>query len=136
MSASAGREPEVQEERPLVLVVEDDVLVRLAISDELRDRGLAVVEASSADEALSVLQSSVPVHLLFTDIEMPGKIDGATLVELIRSTFPDMKIAFASGRRPAGDLISKAHAFFEKPYHMATVSGRLMELITTPDGKL
>src|SRR5438309_9679205 len=86
--------------RPTVLVVEDEVLVRLMIADELRRHGLNVIEACTADEAMSVLQSSVPVNLLLTDLQMPGQLDGWALASLVHRAFPQIKIVVASGVRP------------------------------------
>lgn len=62
----------VKPERPTVLVVEDEVLIRLLIADELRNQGIHVLEASNADEALTILESELSIEVLFTDIRMPG----------------------------------------------------------------
>jgi two-component system, response regulator PdtaR len=84
-----------------VLLVEDEVLTRLMLADELRSQGLQVLEASNADEALTVLQSSLPVHLLFTDIRMPGEMDGMALAKFAHAHFPRIKrIIGSSGRGP------------------------------------
>ena len=62
-----------------VLIVEDDVLIRVLLADELRDAGLRVIEAANADEALSIFEAGAQVDLLFTDVQMPGSIDGVEL---------------------------------------------------------
>ena len=71
-----------------VLVVEDDVLVRMMIAEELRDAGFSVIEAANADEALTVLDSAIRVELVMTDVFMPGSVDGVGFAAAIRSTFP------------------------------------------------
>src|SRR5205823_5789281 len=96
--------PDHDHSRSTVLVVEDEVLIRLMIADELRKQGLNVIEACSADEALSVLQSSVPVGLLVTDLHMPGKLNGLALARIVRRTFPMIKIVVSSGDR-TGDCL-------------------------------
>ena len=62
--------------RPVVLVVEDEILIRFLISEHLRDVGFTVIEASNADDAAAVIQSESPVDLVFSDINMPGGMDG------------------------------------------------------------
>jgi CheY-like chemotaxis protein len=63
-------------ERPTNLLVEDEVLIRMMLADELRGRGFNVLEAQNADEALTLLQSGVPVGLVLTDVQLPGSLDG------------------------------------------------------------
>ncbi len=103
-------------ERPTILLVEDEVLIRMMLADELRERGFNVLEAQNADEALTLLQSGVPVGLALTDVQLPGSMDGIGLARLLRATHPELKVVIASGNipcAPAGDI---AHAFFRKPY--------------------
>ena len=71
--------PSSRRKPPTVLVVEDEVLVRLMICEELRERGLRVIEAVTADQAAEVLQSSTEVDLIVSDIKMPGRLDGLAL---------------------------------------------------------
>lgn len=80
-----------------VLVVEDEVMLRLAISDELRAAGFSVIEAGTADEAWAYLQAGGMVDLLFTDICMPGTMDGLALVRRVQVTYPAMRIVVTSG---------------------------------------
>ena len=105
-------------DKPTVLVVEDEVLIRLMVADELRDRGLQVLEASNADEALRILESSLSVHLLFTDVRMPGRMDGLALTRLAHSRFPQLKLIVASSRRPDDSPPPHADAFLSKPYDL------------------
>jgi two-component system, response regulator PdtaR len=101
-----------------VLVVEDEVLVRMAIADEIRSAGYRVFEASNAHEALQVLRHSPDVRLTFTDIQMPGSIDGIELARLIRSEYPAVKIVLTSGHLTAVDCVGH-DGFFPKPYNAA-----------------
>jgi two-component system, response regulator PdtaR len=103
-------------ERPTVLLVEDEVLIRLMVADELRSQGLQVLEASNADEALAILESSLAVHLLFTDVRMPGRIDGLALAQLAQARFPQIKLIIASSRQPEGP--PRADAYLNKPYDL------------------
>jgi two-component system, response regulator PdtaR len=103
-------------ERPTVLLVEDEVLIRLMVADELRSQGLQVLEASNADEALAILESSLAVHLLFTDVRMPGRIDGLALAQLAQARFPQIKLIIASSRPP--EAPPRADAYLNKPYDL------------------
>ena len=117
-----------------ILVVEDEVLIRLMVADQLRDDGFSVVEASSADEAITILQSRVPIDLVFTDLRMPGFIDGLALATLLRETRPDMKLILASGDALVGKKMVPADAFFRKPYDLKTVMRRIKELLAIDHG--
>jgi DNA-binding NtrC family response regulator len=103
-------------ETPTVLLVEDEVLIRLMVADELRDQGLRVLEASNAEEALSILDSSLPVHLLFTDVRMPGRMDGFALAKLAQAKNPQLKLIIGSSHQPENS--PRADAFLCKPYDL------------------
>lgn len=128
-AAAATNGPEKAARRPTVLVVEDDVLIRLMISDKLRSEGMMVIEAVNADEALTVLQSDKPVHLLFTDVQMPGSIDGLGLAEQARRMRPQMKVLVTSGNAPRWAAGNLADEFFDKPYDVARVVDRITALL-------
>src|SRR5580698_6723942 len=89
--------PAMRAGRPIILVVEDEVLIRMMLADELRGRGFDVVEAQNADEALTLLQSPVPVGLVLTDVQLPGAMDGIGLARLLRAARPELKVVIASG---------------------------------------
>ena len=114
---------------PTVLLVEDEVLTRLMLADELRNRGLQVLEASNADEALTVLQSSLPVHLLFTDIRMPGEMDGVALAKLAHARFPQIKSIIGSSGRPES-IDDFADAFLAKPYDLRELVKQVRRLLS------
>ncbi len=113
---------------PTVLLVEDEVLIRLMIADELRGRGIHVLEASSADEALTVLESALPVHLLFTDIHLPGAMNGVALANLAHVRYPRLKLIITSSQEPAGGAV--ADTFIAKPYDLPVVISRVEALLT------
>jgi CheY-like chemotaxis protein len=79
-----------------VLVVEDEGLMRAAIADELRAHAYVVVEAPTADDALAIMRSGVEVDLVFTDVRMPGTLDGLALAWLIRTQYPKVKIVITT----------------------------------------
>ena len=112
-----------------VLVVEDEALTRLMLADELRNQGLQVLEASNADEALTVLQSSLPVHLLFTDIRMPGEMDGVALAKFAHARFPRIKSIIGSSGKPES-IDDFADAFLAKPYDLRELVKQVRRLLS------
>jgi CheY-like chemotaxis protein len=125
--ASAAAAP--AHEQASILIVEDDVLVRAMAADELREQGYSVVEAASADEALSVLHSNVGVDLLMTDVRMPGSLDGAALARTVRAEYPAMKVVIASGDRPDAELADRFDGFFAKPYDVPRLVRHIRALL-------
>jgi two-component system, response regulator PdtaR len=121
-------EPGPRTEEPIVLVVDDEVLIRLLIADELRARGFNVIEAANSNEALAVLRSAVPVCLLFTDIRMPGPVDGIGLAGLARAEHPDLKVIVASGQTMTS-VPKSADAFLRKPYDIDAVVQQVDRLL-------
>jgi CheY-like chemotaxis protein len=117
--------------RRVVLVVDDEILVRLAIADYLRDAGYAVVEAADAAEALGVLASGKPVDAVFTDVQMPGIMDGLMLVHWVHEHYPATQVLVTSGKGDAAvssGLIAD-DAFFSKPYALEKVANRIRSLL-------
>jgi CheY-like chemotaxis protein len=105
----------------IVLLVEDEALVRMMAADVLREEGgFKVVEAADADEALTVLDATADVRALVTDVEMPGSLDGFTLARVVKQAWPQIGIVVTSGRMAPGpkDLPSGA-LFMPKPYRPA-----------------
>jgi two-component system, response regulator PdtaR len=126
--------PDPAPEKPLVLVVEDEILVRLMISEELRAEGFRVIEAANGEEALIVLKTTEEIALLLTDVRMPGPIDGTNLAGLVRSNWPSVKIIMTSAHMVEGDLV--ADAFFGKPYDVASVIECTKTLLGYPRDEL
>jgi CheY-like chemotaxis protein len=114
-----------------VLVVEDEALIRVAACDELRDRGYGVIEAVSAEEALSVLRSPVEVDLVLTDLKMPGAMDGAALVKRIRAEFPLLKVVMVSGQVPDPAIRVLLDGYFPKPFALSQIASFLQQLSST-----
>jgi CheY-like chemotaxis protein len=109
---------EMSNAKPHVLFVEDEVLVNALMSEVLEERGFSVHAMENGDAALEYLQSGAPVDVLFTDINMPGEIDGAELAKVARDLRPDLPVVYASGRYTAGDLMPMVprSLFLAKPY--------------------
>jgi two-component system, response regulator PdtaR len=107
-----------------VLVVEDEVLIRVLVADELRSAGLCVVEASTADEAWSYAAAGGPVDLLFSDIQMPGSMSGLDLARKLKRRSPDLDVIIASGQATASD-VADIGAFLPKPY----LPGRAVDIV-------
>ena len=99
-----------------VLLVEDELLIRIMLADELRAHGFNVVEAQDAEEALAFLQSQVPIGLVVADVQLPGSMNGMALARLIRETDPKLKVVIASGNISSAPGDDIADAFFRKPY--------------------
>jgi len=111
-----------------VLVVEDDVLTRCAIADELRSEGYRVLEASSAKDAMAIL-GSLPVHLIFVDLHVPGPRDGLEVARFARGLQPPPRIILTSGKVRPENLPEAAALgpFVVKPYLIT----RVLDLIRT-----
>src|SRR5258706_6612138 len=90
-------------EVPNVLVVEDEMLLRMRAVDIVEDAGFRSVEAVNADEALSILESRSDISLLFTDIQMPGSMDGLKLAHAVHDRWPSIKIILVSGQVKPSD---------------------------------
>lgn len=106
-----------------VLLVEDEELISMIVADELRDRGFAVEEVASGEDALRHLQSGAPVDVIFTDVNLPGSIDGGELAKRARAMRPDLPILYASGRYAEFGLkgMVARSLFVPKPYSPAEV---------------
>lgn len=123
-------EPWLEEDKSTVLVVEDEVLIRLMVADALRAQGITVIEATNGDEALRVLQSPLPVHLLLTDVQMPSELDGLALAHAARAARPGLKLIVASSRPVGHEVDGLADAFFTKPFDLRAMVTRVRSLLT------
>jgi CheY-like chemotaxis protein len=117
-------------ERPVVLIVEDEFLLRMDAVDMIEAAGFDVVEAANADEAIAVLESRLDITVVFTDIQMPGSMDGLKLAQAVRGRWPPIKIVATSGQISVtpGDL-PEGGRFLSKPYSPNQIVGVLRELI-------
>lgn len=113
-----------------VLLVEDDPLVRMLGVDVLEDAGFAVVEAENADEALRTLEAGADVRVLFTDVNMPGELDGLDLARVVHERWPDIRLLISSGQmRPGSDEIPQDGRFLPKPYKPGAVVREIREMV-------
>lgn len=117
----------------VALVAEDEPLLRMAAADLLNDIGFRVLEASDAAAALHHLEQHPEVQLLFTDVQMPGPIDGYALARVVAHRWSHVAIVVVSGGtipRP-GDLPAKAR-FLPKPYRAGLILEAVQELLMAP----
>ena len=113
-----------------VLLVEDEVLISNLVADCLTASGFTVHEVTTADEALRYIDSGANIDVLFTDVNLPGGMDGAELATRARERRPEMPIVYASGRFKLSDiapLVSRS-LFMAKPYDPADVCALLTRL--------
>jgi two-component system, response regulator PdtaR len=120
-----------ENERPVVLIVEDEPLVRMLGADVLEEAGYEVVEAFNGDEALEVLAARPDINVLFTDVNMPGSLDGLDLARVVHARRPDIKLLIASGQvRLSEDEIPNAGRFLAKPYGQEAIIRHVRELMS------
>jgi CheY-like chemotaxis protein len=100
-----------------VLLVEDEPLIRMHGMDILEDAGFRVLEAADADEAIAILEGDEAIHLLFSDVDMPGTMDGLQLVQLVHERWPDIGLLVTSGNHRLLDSdVPGSGRFFRKPW--------------------
>jgi CheY-like chemotaxis protein len=116
---------------PVVLVVENDVLLRLVTASNLRDAGFEVIEAADSAEAVLVLDS-MPVDALFSDIDMPGRMDGLALAQWVHQRRLDTRIILTSGGERALGAAEEYASFLPKPYADADVEHLLRSVLPCP----
>jgi CheY-like chemotaxis protein len=117
---------------PIVLLVEDEALLRMVIGDELRDAGFEVIEATHGGEALEFLANGRSIDLLFTDIRMPGEASGWDVAEHARKLRPDIPVIYATGYSEDPLRIVPGGRFFKKPYAMQAIIEAARELGVAP----
>ena len=109
------------DDRPLILLVEDEVLLSNTVADELEDGGYRVITSLTGEEGLAVLEGSEPIDLLFTDVRLPGFVDGWRLAEAARSLRPDLPIVYATGYGIEKPRNVSRTRFITKPYRPSAV---------------
>lgn len=114
--------------RPVVLIAEDEVLVRMYAADVLAEHGFDVLEAGNADEALGRLNAGARIDVLFTDVNMPGDLDGIELARLVRARCPDTEILITSGREGSG-IDRGLGRFVPKPYAPEQIANTIRLLL-------
>jgi CheY-like chemotaxis protein len=115
---------------PVVLVVEDEPLLRMMAVEVVEEAGFVALEAGNADEAVFLLESRSDIALLFTDINMPGSMDGLKLAHAVRGRWPPIKILLVSGQvRFQPSQLPPSSRFVGKPYHAAAMVEELRSLV-------
>ena len=113
-----------------VLVVEDEIVLRMRAVDIVEDAGFTAVEAVNADEALAILESRSDISLLFSDIQMPGTMDGLKLAHAVHDRWPSIKIILVSGQVKVSDEDKPADSrFFGKPLEVGQMISELQGMV-------
>ena len=119
-----------------VLIVEDEALVRISAVAMVEEAGLKAYEAADADEAIALLEKHTDIGVLFTDINMPGSMDGLKLAHYVRGRWPPVRIIVTSGQVAAGGRdMPLGSVFFAKPYRTMQIAGKLREFAVQPSGQ-
>jgi len=134
--ATTHLEPRSSASRQTILVVEDEILVRLVIADYLRECGYKVHEAVNAREALAMLQAPhVTIDVVFSDVQMPGEMDGFGLARWIRANRPGVQVILTSGVERSAEIaasLCEAGPLLMKPYPPQDVVARIRQLSPKP----
>ncbi len=116
-------------EKPVVLIVEDEPIIRMYAALLVEEAGYLAVEAATADEALAILEQRDDVRILFTDVEMPGSLNGLQLVEVVREKWPPIGLMVTSGHvRVDPQKLPERARFFRKPYSESEIIRTLKSL--------
>lgn len=112
---------DMAQDKPTVLIVEDEALIREIVAAEFTDAGYRVVEAGDDEAALAILDGSEPIDLLFTDIRLPGRLDGWGIARHARQLRPGLPVFYATGFSSDDPQIVPGGLFFRKPYLPTTI---------------
>ena len=118
--------------RARVLVVEDEIFIRLDVSEALRTAGFEVIEAESADDAVGFMEAGEPVDVVFTDVQLPGLLDGLDLANMMRATHPSLVVVITSGNLTKGAEANRiGRLFVPKPYQIGDVVDLIADIAET-----
>jgi len=132
VSFFSGLVPVEQRHMQTVLVVEDETMVRMPIAEFLRDCGYNVLEAGDASEAIAAMEAAEQVNLVFSDVRMPGKMDGFGLAEWFEAHYPAVPVLLTSGYNGGRKLPLPARTgsrFIPKPYSQTQVARHIADLL-------
>jgi CheY-like chemotaxis protein len=116
--------------KPVILVVEDDALIRMNAIDILEEDGFSIQEASCAETAMQILEDNSDIQLIFTDIQMPGRYDGLDLARLVHARWPEIGLVVTSGRiLPNRSDIPGNGRFIPKPYAPSQLINQVKDLL-------
>ncbi len=120
-------------DQPLtILLIEDEPLIRMATAAMLEDGGNSVLEADDAESALCMLEAHAEIDVVITDVQMPGKIDGLALVEVVRRDYPHVRSLVTSGRSCLQDAKKcGATGFLAKPYTALAIHSALQTVLVS-----
>jgi CheY-like chemotaxis protein len=130
LSAMASQEEATRQRA--VLVVEDEILIRSAVAEFLRNVGYRVIEAADAAEAVAIFASRTQIDLVFSDINMPGPMDGLGLVRWIADHRPGIQVILTSAISHARRAGQSGAGFLRKPYRLAEAARRIASLLNDP----
>jgi CheY-like chemotaxis protein len=125
---AAGVEDRPEARRLVVLVVEDDPSIRWCALEVLSGEGFEAVGAANADAAILILESRDDVAVIFTDIDMPGTMDGLRLAHAVKGRWPPIQIIVTSALQPHSVRLPAGGKYFLKPYHCHQVLEAIREL--------
>jgi CheY-like chemotaxis protein len=118
--------------KAVVLVVEDSVIIRMGAVDLVQSAGYEALEASNADEAIRILESRADIDLVFTDVQMPGTMDGIKLSYYIRNRWPPVKLIVASGKAILDESnLPEGSRFFPKPYSNHAIADAMASMLSS-----
>jgi CheY-like chemotaxis protein len=116
--------------RPVVLIVEDEMLVRMDANETIEAAGFDVIEAVNADQAIAILEQRSDIRLIFTDVHMPGSMDGLKLAHFVKSRWPPIKIIATSGHAKIAESdLPEGGRFLAKPYAATAITSAIQQLI-------
>ena len=117
--------------RHVVLVVEDEPLLLMMATDLVEEAGFEAVEARSADQAVKILQDRKDIRIVFTDIDMPGSMNGMRLAAMVRDRWPPIEIIIVSGHVKLGkDDMPARSVIYSKPYDAAKIAAQLHRMVS------
>jgi CheY-like chemotaxis protein len=116
--------------KPVVLIVEDEHVLRMSAVDMLEEAGFEAIEAPDADEAIRILESRTDIRAVFTDVQMPGSMDGLKLARAVRHRWPPVALVVTSGHTDVSDAdLPSGGKFLSKPYKPTQIAATLRELV-------
>jgi CheY-like chemotaxis protein len=124
----------MQDGKHIVLVVEDNTIIRMGAVDLVVSAGYEAIEARDADEAIRILESRSDIDLVFTDVQMPGSMDGIKLAHYIRERWPPVKLILASGNAILEEsILPTGSGFFAKPYVEHAIMDTMASMLAAPN---
>ncbi|MDQ0510693.1 response regulator [Ancylobacter amanitiformis] len=121
--------------KAVILIVEDSAIIRMSAVDLVLSAGYLALEAGSAEEAIQILESRADVDLVFTDVQMPGTMDGVRLSHYIRERWPPVKLIVASGKAIVAEShLPEGSRFFSKPYNDHAITDTIGRLLSGDAG--